>query len=129
MGLSILAYLLLAMTGIWMFSRRQQRLRRPRWLPGLHFIIGGSLVGLVLLLLGIGIVGTLGYYGTLGHSAHLSAGLTVVGLVLLSACSAMQISPQRPWARTVHLSANAVLFLGLAWVSWTGWLVVQKYLP
>ncbi len=87
------------------------------------------MLGMVLLLLAIGIAGTLGHYGTLGHSEHLAAGLTAVGLVSLSAWSALQISPQRPWARTVHLSANAALFAGFAWVSWTGWLVVQKYLP
>jgi hypothetical protein len=87
------------------------------------------MVGLVLLLLGIGLIGTIGYYGDLGHSAHLPAGLTVVSLTLLSAWSATQISPKRPWARSLHISTNAVLFLGFAIVSWTGWTVVQKYLP
>jgi hypothetical protein len=129
MGFSILAYLLLAMTGTWMFQARQTRSRRPRWLRSGHYIIGGIMVGLVLLLLGIGLVGTLGYYGTLNHSAHFGAGLTVVGLVLISAWSATQINPSRPWARTVHISVNAVLFIAFAWVTWTGWIVVQKYLP
>lgn len=129
MGFSLLAYLLLAITGTWIFQARQTRHRRPRWLRSVHYIIGGIMVGLVLLLLGIGLVGTLGYYGTLNHSAHFVAGLTVVGLVLISAWSATQISRQRPWARTVHLSINAVLFIAFAWVTWTGWSVVQKYLP
>lgn len=129
MGLSLVAYLLLAATGISMFLRRERGHGHPRRLRELHFMLGGSLVGLVLLLLAIGIVGTLGHFGTLGHSSHLAAGLTVVGLVLLSAWSAWNISPELPWARAVHISTNAVLFLGLAWVSWTGWLVVQKYLP
>lgn len=86
-------------------------------------------MGLVLLLLAIGIVGTLGHYGTLGHSPHLIAGLTVVGLVLLSAGSATQISAKRSWARSLHVGTNITLFVGLLWVSLTGWSVVQKYLP
>lgn len=86
------------------------------------------MVGLVLLLLAIGIVGTLGQYSTLGHSGHLIAGLSVVALVLLSAGSATQISLMGSWARAVHVGTNIVLFVGLAWVSLTGWEVVQKYL-
>ncbi len=129
MGLSILAYLLLAVTGTWMFKARQARERRPDWLNSLHYAIGGSLVGLVLLLLGVGIVGTLGHFGTLGHSNHLIAGLLVVSLVLLSAGSATQISAKHPWARSLHIGTNITLFLGLVWVLLTGWNVVQKYLP
>jgi hypothetical protein len=64
------------------------------------------MVGLVLLLFAIGLVSTLGIYGTLGHSQHLIAGLSVVLLVLLSAASATQISPKRPWVRAVHVSIN-----------------------
>ena len=94
-----------------------------------HYIIGWVMVGLVLLLLAIGIVGTLGHYGTLGHSGHLIAGLSVVALVLLSAGSSTQISSRQPWARAVHVGTNIVLFVGLTWVSFTGWQVVQKYLP
>ncbi|MGB3533843.1 MAG: DUF4079 domain-containing protein [Microcoleaceae cyanobacterium] len=129
MGLSILAYLLLAISGGWMFYRRNSNQSRPPILRTLHYIIGGTLVALVLLLLLIGIVGTLGQYGTLGHSPHLMAGLTVVSLVLISAWSATQISPPKAWAREVHIRTNLVLFIGLAIVSWTGWTVVQKYLP
>jgi len=128
MGLSLLAYLLLAVTGIWMFGARQTRRQRPSWLRSLHYMIGGSLVSLVLLLLAIGVVGTLGEYGSLGHSQHLMAGLIVVGLVLLSAGSATQISA-RGWARSLHIWTNTTLFVGLLWVSLTGWSVVQKYLP
>lgn len=129
MGLSLLTYLVLAATGIWMLRSRQTHSPRPSWLRSLHYIIGGSMVGLVLLLLAIGIVGTVGHFGSLGHSLHLIAGLTVVGLVLLSAGSATQISAKRPWARSLHIGTNITLFVGFVWVSLTGWSVVQKYLP
>jgi nitrate reductase NapE component len=137
MGLSLSAYLLLAVTGGWLFvSHRQQNaslensLRsRPGWLRPLHLITGAVIVFLVLLLLAVGLVGTLGYYGSLGHSPHLAAGLAVVGLTLLSGWSALQINPQRAWARSLHLGTNLALLFGLAVVSWTGWTVVQKYLP
>lgn len=129
MGLSLLAYLLLAITGIWMFRVRQTRQPRPAWLRTLHYWVGGSMVGLVLLLLAIGIVGTLGHFGSLGHSSHLPAGLTAVGLVLLSAWSATQIGAKRSWARSLHIGTNITLFVGFLWVSLTGWSVVQKYLP
>ncbi len=128
MGLSLLAYLLLAVTGIWMFRARTTHKPRPSWLRSLHYMFGGSLVLLVLLLLAIGIVGTLGHFGSLGHSSHLPAGLFVVGLVLLSAISAIFINSQ-PWMRSLHVGTNIILFLGLVWVSLTGWDVVQKYLP
>ena len=128
MGLSLLAYLVLAVTGIWILRARQIGSSRPSWLRSLHYTIGGGMVGLVLLLVAVGIVGTLGHFGTLGHSSHLFAGSTVVGLVLLSAASASQIA-KRPWARSLHLSTNIVLFGGFLWVSLTGWTVVQKYLP
>lgn len=127
MGLSLLAYLLLAVTGIWMFRARTTRKPRPSWLGSLHYMFGGSLVLLVLLLLAVGIVGTLGHFGSLGHSSHLPAGLFVVGLVLLSAGSAILID--RHWMRSIHIGTNIILFLGLVWVSLTGWDVVQKYLP
>lgn len=87
------------------------------------------MVGLVLLLLAVGIVGTLGHFGTLGHSSHLLAGLIVVGLVLLSAGSATQISAKQPWARLLHIGTNVTLLFGFLWVSLTGWSVVQKHLP
>lgn len=86
------------------------------------------MVGLVLLLLGIGLVGTIGHYGNLGHSPHLIAGVLVVALVVLSAWSSTQINPKRPWARSLHITTNIVLFFGFAFVSLTGWDVVQKYL-
>ena len=129
MGLSLLAYLLLAVTGIWMFQIRKMSTPRPEWLRLLHYGIGGSMVLLVLLLLGIGIVGTLGHFGSLGHSQHLYAGLVVVGLVLVSAVSATQINPRRAWARSLHITTNVILLIGFVWVSFTGWSVVQKYLP
>ncbi|MBD2567699.1 DUF4079 domain-containing protein [Anabaena lutea] len=137
MGLSLLAYLFLAITGIWMFRVRTTG-KSPLgvllpWNRGevqsLHYIIGMTMVSLVLLLLAVGIVGTLGHFGSLGHSSHLIAGLMVVALVLGSAFSATQISARKPWARPLHIGLNIVLFAGFAWVSITGWTVVQKYLP
>ncbi|MEO0540820.1 MAG: DUF4079 domain-containing protein [Cyanobacteria bacterium P01_A01_bin.105] len=128
MGLSITLFGLLTLTGggLW-YGRSQQQ--RPVWLRPLHYSLGGGLVFLILLLLSVGVVGTLGEYGHLGHSWHLPAGLMVVGLVITSAWSATRIHPQRPWARPLHLGLNASLLLALAWVSYTGWSVVQKYLP
>jgi hypothetical protein len=128
MGLSLLAYFLLGISGSIMFSKRHSGHPQPYWLRPLHYSLGWVMVGLVLLLLAIGIVGTLGQYSTLGHSGHLIAGLSVVALVLLSAGSATQISLMGSWARAVHVGTNIVLFVGLAWVSLTGWEVVQKYL-
>ncbi|MBD2503589.1 DUF4079 domain-containing protein [Anabaena azotica] len=140
MGLSLMAYLLLAVTGFLMWRMRSSlsisgferwatpRLRRSQLIT-LHLIMGISMVSLVLLLLAIGIIGTLGHFGSLGHSSHLWAGIIVVLLVLLSAFSATQISAKKPWARTLHITTNMVLFAGFAWVSLTGWIVVQKYLP
>jgi hypothetical protein len=129
MGLSVLAYFLLAVTGLNLFTRRESATPRASWLRPLHYITGWVMVGLVLLLLAIGLVGTLGHYGTLGHSGHLIAGLSVVVLVLLSAGSSILISPQQPWAYAVHVGTNIALFVGFTWVSLTGWEVVQKYLP
>ncbi|MCU0523668.1 MAG: DUF4079 domain-containing protein [Elainella sp. Prado103] len=129
MGLSLFAYLLLAISGSWLWYGRTQKQARPVWLRPLHFSIGAGLITLVLLLLSIGLIGTLGYYGSLGHSTHLPAGILVVCLTLLSGWSATQISPQKPWARSLHLGLNFLLLLGFASVSWTGWSVVQKYLP
>lgn len=129
MGLSLFAYSLLAVTGTWLLTSRRTGRARPDWLRPLHFSIGGTMVVLVVLLLSIGLIGTLGYYGTLGHSPHLPTGLGVVGLTLLSAWSATRISPQRPWARPLHLGTNLVLLVGFLLVTLTGWTVVQKYLP
>ncbi|HAG81327.1 MAG TPA: DUF4079 domain-containing protein [Cyanobacteria bacterium UBA12227] len=129
MGLSLCAYVVLAVSGSILFSTHHSQHPRPDWLRPLHYIIGWVMVGLVLLLLGIGLVGTLGHYGNLGHSAHLIAGLSVVALVLLSAASSTQITPQQPWARAVHVGTNIALLVGFSWVSFTGWQVVQKYLP
>jgi Protein of unknown function (DUF4079) len=129
MGLSLFAYVLLVASGSWMFYSRSSQRQRPSWLRPFHYLVGGTMVTLVLLLLAIGLVGTVGEYGSLGHSSHLPVGLLVVGLTLLSAWSATQISPQRPWARPLHVGTNAVLLLGFIIVTLTGWDVVQKYLP
>jgi hypothetical protein len=129
MGLSLFAYLLLAASGSWLFLSRSNSQPRPKWLRPAHSIVGGTMVTLVVLLMAIGLVGTLGYYGNLGHSAHLPAGLLVVALTLLSAWSSTQISPKRPWARSLHIGTNLALFLGFTTVTLTGWTIVQKYLP
>ena len=129
MGLSLSAYTLLALSGTVIYSARQTARSRPSWLRPLHFGLGIVMVSLVLLLLSIGIIGTLGEFGSLGHSVHLPAGIIVVLLTLASAWSATRISPQRPWARKLHLSLNGILFLAFIAVTATGWSVVQKYLP
>lgn len=129
MGLSLTAYVVLALTGSGLWYTRQTEGGRPDWLRPLHYGLGGVLVSLVLLLLSVGIIGTLGEYGRLGHSWHLPMGLSVVALVCTSAWSATQIHPQRPWARPLHLSLNSILFLGFIAVTYSGWQVVQKYLP
>ncbi|MGC1308791.1 MAG: DUF4079 domain-containing protein [Phormidesmis sp.] len=146
MGLSLMIYSFLAISGgTLLYLRKQadgkqadhcqtagpsdrQNLHRPQWLRPMHYTLGGILVFLVLLLLSIGVVGTLGEFGQLGHSMHLPAGLTVVALTLASAWSATQISPQRPWARKVHLTLNGILLFAFVTVTATGWVVVQKYL-
>jgi hypothetical protein len=128
MGWSILAYILLGVTGLWMRRHRTHGEPRPDWLRPLHFMMGGTMVGLVLLLLGIGIVGTLGEFGSLGQSSHLPAGLAVVALTLLSGWSATQIGTIS-WARSLHVGTNLVLLFGFIFVTFTGWFVVQKYLP
>ncbi|TBR58482.1 DUF4079 domain-containing protein [Mastigocladus laminosus UU774] len=129
MGLSLVAYVLLAIIGMRMFRARTLQQRESGGLHFLHYKIGICLVSLVLLLLLIGIVGTYGHFGSLGHSQHLWAGLTTVMLVLLSAGSATQIRVGHPWARRIHIGANVAIFFAFAWVSFTGWSVVQKYLP
>lgn len=139
MGLTVFLFVCLAAFGGWMRYLRLQGTTVPAvdnpmsLFPSLrrvHFALGVVLVVTVLLLLSIGIVGTLGHFGSLGHSPHLPVGLTVVGLTLASAWSATQITnPQKPWARSLHLTLNALLMVALALVSWSGWLVVQKYLP
>lgn len=129
MGLAILDYLLLGATGIWMWTTRTTNRSRPDWLRGLHYWMGATMVLLVVLLLAIGLVGTWGHYGSWGHSAHLPIGITVVALVLVSASSASQISPERPWVRSLHITTNLFLLIGFLLVSLSGWDVVQKYLP
>ena len=139
MGLTVFLFVCLAAVGGWMRHLRRQRETVPAieeqaspfpvW-RRLHVGLGVLLVLTVLLLLSIGIVGTLGHFGSLGHSWHLPVGLTVVGLTLASAWSATQINhPKRPWARSLHLTLNGFLMIALALVSWSGWIVVQKYLP
>lgn len=129
MGFSMTAYVLLAASGAGLFyTRSDKRFPRPSWLRLAHIALGTAMVLLVLLLLSIGVIGTLGEFGSLGHSLHLPAGLFVVLLTLVSAWSATQISPERQWARTLHISLNATLFFAFVAVTASGWSVVQKYL-
>ncbi len=129
MGLSMTLYVVLAITGGTLRWTRQGVKSCPSWLRPVHYGLGSLLVVLVLVLFAIGIIGTLGEYGDLGHSIHLPVGILAVTLTLASAWSATQISAGKPWARTLHLSLNGVLFLGFLAVGLTGWNVVQKYLP
>lgn len=119
MGFAIAAYGIQAITalsfGVWAGAR------------SLHFVTGFILAILILILLAIGLVGTMGHYGSLGHSNHLWAGLTVVELVFVAAWSAFQI-PHYTWAKPLHIGINLLLGATMVWVSLTGWEVVQKYL-
>ena len=87
MGLSLVAYAILALTGIWMLRSKSRdgdnnaflnwMWRIGNWdnLLKFHYFIGWCMVSLVMLLLFIGIIGTLGHFGTLGQSSHLFAGI------------------------------------------------------
>jgi len=129
MGFAIAGYCLLLLSGSTILYSRVMRSRLPVWLRPLHMITGGITILLVLLLLFIGLIGTIGHYGNLGHSIHLIAGLLVVFLMILSGWSALQITPSKPWARSLHLTTNILLLGGFIFVGLTGWEVVQKYLP
>ncbi len=129
MGLSMTAYFILAISGTILYKSRTEKKPRPQWLRPFHWIIGTTMVVLVAILLAIGLVGTIGEYGNLGHSIHLPAGLIVVTLVGLSAWSASQIHPSRPWARKLHLNLNIGLFFAFCFVGLSGLTVVQQYLP
>lgn len=128
MGLAIAAYALQTISGGWIYYSRTSRILRPAWLRFFHYVTGIVMVLLVILLLIIGLVGTVGHYGSLVHSPHFAAGLIVVALVSLSAWSSTKISRQRPWARSIHIVTNIILFGGFVFVSLTGWEVVQKYI-
>lgn len=132
MGLSLAAYCMLAISGGAVFYAHRNNaewlIDRP-WIRLIHYGLGGILVCLVLLLLSIGIVGTLGEHGSLGHSVHLPAGLTVVAFTLSTAWCATRINPERPWARKAHLTLNGILLVAFILVTATGWSVVQQYLP
>ncbi|MBT9310620.1 DUF4079 domain-containing protein [Leptothoe kymatousa] len=128
MGLSLTLYMALLLTGGRVWYGRSHQQEQPAWLRITHLVLGGLLVALVLLLLSIGIVGTLGEHGSLGHSWHLWAGLTVVVLVLSSAIAASQI-PNYAWARSLHVTLNALLLMAFLSVTYSGWTVVQQYLP
>lgn len=128
MGFSLFVYLCLIVTGLGMARARYADSPRARWRI-VHMTLGFALVTLVLGLVTIGIVGTLGHYGNLGHSFHALAGVVVVFITVLSAGTALQIQKGNAWARPLHVSLNGLLGLAFMAVLWTGWTVVQKYLP
>ena len=128
MGFALLTYFALAISGGSLFFLRSQGKTGPDFLRPLHLIIGALLVLLVFLLLSIGIVGKIGHFGSLGHSPHLLLGILVALLVSVSAISALNIQ-KYSWLRWVHIAINFLLLAGFIGVSWTGWIVVQKYLP
>ena len=130
MGGTMLLYVIQIALGL---SVRRQRIERDAskrvWYRHWHFWTGIAMLALILLLLAIGIVGTLGHFGSLGHSWHLPAGLTVVGLAIASAVTGSRINSKHPLSRTIHLSINGALAVSLLLVLVSGWSVVQKYLP
>ena len=128
MGGVILLYVLLLLTGLKLFQQHRAWLAPGSAVRWIHITLGILLVGLVLELLAIGVVGTLGHFGSLGQSVHLWAGVGVTGLTLLTAWHGWQ---GRRWqsSRGIHILLNGVLAVALVGVSWTGWQVVQKYLP
>ena len=128
MGLSITAYFVLAISGIMIRKSRQEKKQRPKWLRPFHWITGSIMVSLVMILLSIGLVGTISEHGSLGHSIHLPAGILVVTLVGFSAWSSTQISASRPWARQLHVNINIGLFLAFCFVGLSGLKVVQQYI-
>jgi Protein of unknown function (DUF4079) len=128
MGFSLSVYGCLALTGFGMARARHSHSPRLMW-RRVHIALGLALVVLVPGLLAIGIVGTLGEYGSLGHSFHGLAGGIVVGITLLSVGAALLIQKGYAWARSAHVTLNGLLGLAFLSVLWTGWSVVQKYLP
>ncbi len=132
MGFTIAAYLLLALSGLWLGwgGRSEPETSHARHgMRVLHLLLGAAIVFFVLFLLAIGVVGTLGHFGSLGHSAHLPVGLVVVGLTIAAAIAGLRISPERQRSRAIHRAIVLTLFAALAIVTYTGWDVVQKYLP
>jgi hypothetical protein len=128
MGLALLTYSSLVVTGLGMARARHIEAYRGSW-RRIHIALGIVLVVLVLGLFGIGIVGTLGHYGSLGHSVHALIGGVVVGITLLSTGAALQIQGGQTWARPLHVGLNGLLGIAFLGVLGTGWVVVQKYLP
>jgi archaellum biogenesis protein FlaJ (TadC family) len=142
MGFTIAAYILLALSGFWLGwrarvmpsdpLRQQGEIADPDVGHGLrvvHLTLGAAIIFLVLFLLAIGLVGTLGHFGSLIQSPHFVAGLTVVGLTIAAAITGLRISPERPYSRAIHRTIDVALCVALVIVTYTGWEVVQKYLP
>lgn len=145
MGFTIAAYILLALSGLWLGWRARVveqatnlgstdlgDTAEPEVGHGLrvvHLILGAAIIFLVLFLLAIGLVGTLGHFGSLVQSPHFAVGLTVVGLTIAAAVTGLRISPDRRYSRAIHRTIDVALCVALVIVTYTGWDVVQKYLP
>lgn len=152
MGFTIAAYALLTVSGLWLGWRARESHLDPasqthsstdhasadhtgtdhdvgNGLRVLHLGLGAAIIFLVLFLLAIGLVGTLGHFGSLIQSPHFAVGFSVVGLTIAAAISGLRISPDRPYSRPIHRTIDVALCVALVIVTYTGWDVVQKYLP
>jgi hypothetical protein len=144
MGFTIAAYILLAVSGLWLGWRARVSpvddgdsanlgeiadSEVGRGLRVVHLVLGIAIIFLVLFLLAIGLVGTLGHFGSLIQSPHFAAGLIVVGLTIAAAVTGLRISPDRHYSRAIHRTIDVALCVALVIVTYTGWDVVQKYLP
>jgi hypothetical protein len=149
MGFTIAAYILLAVSGLWLGWRtREAQINQAtdqaidqanvreitdhdvgNGLRVVHLVLGAAIIFLVLFLLAIGIVGTLGHFGSLIQSPHFAVGVIVVGLTIAAAISGLRISPDRRYSRAIHRTIDVALCVALVIVTYTGWEVVQKYLP
>lgn len=129
MGLTLVCYA--GLLGIGWYIRRKRLDRRisPRWLRMLHLLVGFVMLGLILVLLAIGLVGTLGHFGSLGHSWHLPVGLGVVLLSLGAAWTGTRIRYDLVQSRSLHIRVNGLLGAGLILALISGWAAVQKYIP
>jgi hypothetical protein len=140
MGFTIAAYILLALSGLWLGWRTRAVVHSTdlsetadsevgQGLRVVHLILGAAIIFLVLFLLAIGLVGTLGHFGSLIQSPHFVVGFVVVGLTIAAAITGLRISPERRYSRAIHRTIDVALCVALVIVTYTGWEVVQKYLP
>ncbi|MBD2099321.1 DUF4079 domain-containing protein [Leptolyngbya sp. FACHB-261] len=138
MGFCLVIFPALGLTGYYIRQYRleqwQRQKLRPQWLSNSHWWLGMAFLALMVFLWLFGVVGTIWRHGSLQYSGHFWAGNVMLALTLLSVWSAQQMNNRetptaiRLWLRPLHLGTNAVILIGLAWVSWTGWEVVQQYI-